>query len=127
MFLEPDRVAPTGVWQREEVREVVAVRVDSFGHGGFALVAEVELLRVLADEERQSQVFELFADLRMPERSAFRTWGEVATFDVGAWVTEAHRDECETPRVVELLWSDIEPTTKADATGIGPGFVIDMR
>lgn len=127
MLLQPNGVAPAGVGKWQEVWEIVAVGGNGFGHGGFALAAEVELLRVLADEECETQVLELFADFRMPEWGAFRTWREVATFDVGAWVAEAHRNEGEAFWIVELLGSDIEPTPKTVATWIGPGLVINVR
>ena len=83
-------------------------------------------MRVLADEECETQVLELFADLCMPQWGAFGARREVATFDVGAGVAEAHRDEGEAPRVVEFLGSDVEPIAKTVATRIGPGLVIDM-
>ncbi len=126
VFVEPGGVSPTGVWEWEEVGEVLLVGGDGLSHGGFAFVAEVEFLGVLADEEGESQVFELLADFGMPERGAFGARWEVAPFDVGAGVAEAHGDQGEAFGIVEFFGGDIQPGAKAVTAGVRPGFIVDV-
>ena len=116
---EPRRVPPARMRQRQHVRQVALERLHRLGHRPQATLREVEGLRVRSDEERESNMWEVRSQPRLPERRAFSPGRAIRAVDRPG-ITEPDRDDRDDTFVVEPLAGHAEPRAQPVARRIVP-------
>ena len=92
---------------------------DGFAQRRFAARAEIMVVCVSSNKQRQRDVGQMGIQFFMPSGGAFRTWRVIA--GVGfARIAKSHRDDGDFARVVELLSCQAEPVPQPVAGGIVP-------
>ncbi len=109
-----------GVGEGEVAGEAFGLGADGFRQGGLPVLAEVPGLGVLADEEGEAEVRQVFEKAGVPEGGAFRAGWEVAALPFSR-VAEAHGDDGDAGFVVEFVAGELEPVAEAVAGGVVPG------
>src|SRR5690349_12174774 len=82
MALEPARVAPARMREREIARQVLAPGVDGLAHRAPRALMQVIVNGVRADQQGQLDVRKMLEDLSVPARRAFPARREVAALHV---------------------------------------------
>jgi hypothetical protein len=108
------------VRQREELRQVFAVRAHGLRQGFFAPLAEVVGLRVHAHEQREPDARQRGAETRLPQRCAFRARRQVAAL-AGPGIAKAGGQDRDPTRVVELRAVHAQPGAQLLAGRVVPG------
>ena len=84
-------------------------------------MTEAVRLRVVADKQRQLDLFQQRQQARVPARRAFRAGRRVAALRQAARIAEAGRQDGDAGGVVEDLAPDAEPVAQALAGGVVEG------
>ena len=66
-------------------------------------------LRITANKQHQFKLRQLIEQPRPPARCTLRTWRQIGTFGVLAWIAETHRDDCYPTNVIKFILSDVHP------------------
>ena len=76
-------------------------------------------LRIAPNQQRQPDGRHRGEQPTAPERGALGTWGSVAAICRAAGIAKPHRQDCDPPRIVELLLRQASPFAKPVSGSIG--------
>src|SRR5688572_2350529 len=121
VLAHPNCAAPTGMWQREELRTVLRKVPDGLRHRQLRPWTQVISLGVLTHQERELDVGQELEEARVPARSTFRARWPVASRCICARITKAHGQNCESCLIIKSRPIQPEPVAQTVPACIVPG------
>lgn len=115
----PKPIAWRGVGQRNMIRQVLLKRPHGLRQVLASAIVQVVSLSVLTDQQREADLLQGAPKLVMPEGRTFLPRRQVARFPF-AGITEAHRNQGNSRRVVKRGLIDARPFTKLSAARVHP-------